>query len=49
MMPERMVDGQRLRSEHVECRAREVARIEERDQVRVDDEVAARDVDDVGA
>ena len=49
MMPERMIRRQRFRPEYVECSVGDVTRIEERNQVDVDDELAARNVDDVRA
>ena len=49
MMPERMPAGQRLLAEDVERRAGEMAVVERGDEVGVDDEVAARDVDEVRA
>src|ERR1043166_7624269 len=49
MMPERMRRRQRLVAEHVEHGAGEMAFIEQGEQVRIDDEPASRDIDQVRA
>jgi hypothetical protein len=43
--PERMILWQRLDAERVECRRRDVAAVEQLDQVRVDDVMASREID----
>src|SRR5215831_7938925 len=47
MMPERVLRRQRLIPEHVERRTREMSGVEEREQVVVHHQRAARDVDEV--
>src|SRR5262249_61773895 len=49
MGPERMIGGKRLLAKDVELRRRQMAAVERRDEIGLDDMSAARRVDDDGA
>ena len=49
MMPETMLRRQRLVAENIERRARKLIVVEQREQIVVDDERAARNIDEVRA